>query len=605
MANAFNQSIHLAQSAQQNAEKYGERAALYYQRHGRGEWIPVSWQKFYQQIQGVGKALLKEGIKVQEMVGIFSQNMPEWSMADFGSLSVRAVPVPIYATNTAEQTEYIIHNADIRILFVGEQEQYDKALAILPQVPQIERIIVFDSSVNLMGEEKAVHFSDFIKIGENDPSLDEILQTRTKEAQMDDLVTLIYTSGTTGNPKGVMLDASNFSACMQMHDQRLHVTDQDTSLCFLPLSHIFERAWSYYMFHKGVTNYYNLDPKNIKEALTSIRPNLLCSVPRLYEKVYSTIIGKVEKATPTKKALFNWAVNVGKQVTKRKEKGKKPFGLLQLKYAVADKLVLSKLRQATGLDRNKFLPVAGSRLSTEVKEFMFAIGLNIKYGYGLSETCATVSCFQDKIFKLGTIGTPMPGVAVKLGENNEILVKGPTVMKGYYKNPEATAETFEGEWLKTGDAGDIDASGNLIFTERIKDLIKTSGGKYVAPQTVENTICRDEYVEQVAVVGDEQKYVTALIVPAFEALEEYARNAGIAFKDRLELISHADIQQLFDNRIKKIQDNLARFEQVKKFTLLPEAFTIEKGEITPTLKVRRKIILEHFANEIASMYPAI
>ncbi|MEH0155853.1 long-chain fatty acid--CoA ligase [Limibacter armeniacum] len=592
---------HFAQALRDKAAQYGQRAALKFKEYGEGEWISMSWDEMLDKVNRVSKALLDFGIETQQKVGIFSQNMPEWSLVDFATLSIRGVVVPIYATSTAPQADYIINDAEINILFVGDQEQYDIAHSLLSTNEHLKKVIVFDDRTDLKSCPDAEYFKDFIKKGDS-PEHDTVLQSKLSAIQEDDMVTLIYTSGTTGEPKGVMLDNANFNACIEMHEDRLNVNDTDTSIAFLPLSHIFERAWTYYMFYKGVINHYNLFPTNIKETLEEIRPTLICSVPRLYEKIYGTVYAKLETASPVKKALFNWAVNTGKKVVATKQKGQTPSGFLNMQYNLADKLVLSKIRIATGLENAKFLPCAGSKLSEEINYFLHAIGFNLKYGYGLSETCATVSCFDDHNYRLGTVGMPLKGIEIKLGENNEILVKSPTIMRGYYNKPEATAEVFEGEWFRTGDAGEIDEKGNLIFIERLKDLMKTAGGKYIAPQVVETTIGSDQYVEQIAIIGDERKFVSALIVPAFETLESYAKEAGIAFKDRVELIRNAEVIKLFENRINDLQKNLARFEQVKKFTLLPKEFTIENGEITPTLKIRRKTILQNFSSEIEAMY---
>lgn len=598
-----NLNKHFIHSFKENITKYGEKTALYYQPTEQSSWTGVSWNTLGQQVSKTAQSLLKFGLDVQGTVGIYSQNMPEWTITDFATLSTRGVVVPIYPTSSAKQAEYLINDAEISILFVGEQEQYDNALELIDSNDYLKKIVVFDNSTDLKGSDKACYFSDFME--ETNGEFEDAVNQRIAEADLKDLVTLIYTSGTTGVPKGVMLDADNLAFTLRIHDTRLNVNESDKSICFLPLSHIFERSWTFYVFYKGAVNYYNKNPKLIKEALLAVRPTIMCSVPRLYEKVYSGIHGKVEMSSPVKQKLFHWAVGAGREMVLTKQKGETPSFMLKLKHKMADKIVLSKLRAAGGLENIKFLPCAGAKLSDEINLFLHALGLNLKYGYGMTETCATVCCFEDDNFKLGTIGTPMPEVEVKIGENNELMVRGGNVMKGYYKKPEATAETFKDGWLLTGDSGAIDADGNILFTERIKELMKTSGGKYIAPQLVETTIGSDAFIEQIAIIGDEKKFVSALIVPSFEALEAYAKEAGIAFKNKMELVANSDIKKLFEERIAKLQAELANYEQVKQFTLLPREFSIEKGEITPTLKVRRKVILSNFAQEIESMYDVV
>lgn len=591
---------HLAHMVRQHAAELGEKTALFYQRNA--QWVPMSWKTLREKVDQAAKAMIGFGIKPQQMVGIFAQNCPEWSIADFATLSIRGTVVPIYATSTTDQANYLINDAEVSLLFVGGQEEYDKALQLLPTNEYLKRIVAIDPATDLRDCQQACYFEQFLQEGAS-AAADAELQARLDSVQPDDLVTLIYTSGTTGEPKGVMLDVHNLNTVLRIHDERLKIDYEMVSVCFLPLSHVFERSWSYYVFHCGGVNYYCHNPKEVKSVLEHAHPTVMCAVPRFYEKIHATILSKVGGASAVKKGLFHWAFGVGeRRLEQVAAKGQASWWTEQ-QYALADKLIFSKLRAATGLDRAQLLPCAGAKLGEQVFRFFRAMGLNINYGYGLSETCATVTCYTtDKQFAIGSIGTPMPGVEVKLGENNEILVKGDTVMRGYYKKPQATAEAFVDGWFRTGDAGAFDASGNLYFTERIKDLMKTSNGKYIAPQVVETTIGSDYFIEQVAIIGDERKYVSALIVPAFEALEEYARTANIAFQDRMDLIRNSQIIELFQQRINELQKNLAGFEQVKKFTLLDHEFSIEAGEITPTLKVKRNVILKNYFREIEAMY---
>ncbi|PWJ43672.1 AMP-dependent synthetase/ligase [Sediminitomix flava] len=594
--------VHLVEAIRANVQKYGERAAFKYQSPGSNEWVATSWKSFGEKIDKLAKSLIKLGVKSQETIGIFSQNMPQWSITDLGALSVKAITVPIYATNTAEQASYILKDAAVRVLFVGEQDQLDKSLEILDQHEELLKIVAFEKDIDLRGCQKAIHFDDLIA-QEFTAEEEAEYQERLANAKFDDLLTLIYTSGTTGTPKGVMLDYSNFAKTFEIHDIRVPVNESDHSLCFLPLSHVYERTWSFYVYYNGATNFILKDPKQIAQAIPEVAPTAMCSVPRLYEKIHTGILQKAGQATGVKKKLFDWAIATGLEFVEHKIEGTSPSIILKAKNSIADKLIFSKLRNAIFGGQPRLLPVGGSKLSDEITKFMHAIGLPINYGYGMTETVATVSCFVENETPIGSIGTPMPDVQIKIGDNNEILVKSETVMKGYYNLPEATAEVFtEDGWFRTGDAGYIDSKGHMVLTDRIKDLMKTSGGKYIAPQLIEAKISNDQFVEQIAVIGDERKYVSALIVPAFEALEEYAKNMGIMFKNRKELIENVQIKEMFDQRIEELQKSLAKFEKIKKFTLLPAEFTIEKGEITPTLKVKRKVVIDNYKKLIEKMY---
>ncbi len=592
---------HYSQVFLDQVNKYGDRVAMRYKP--KDKWEEISWNQFGDLVRNTSKALLECGIGEQETVGIFSQNMPLWTVADIASLCIRGIPVPIYATNTAKQAEYIINDAEIKVLFVGDAEQYSKIMQILPENKHLQKIIVFKESVPIQKSEKIMYFKDFLKIGEQS-NKDTILSERMQKAKIDDLLTLIYTSGTTGEPKGVMLTHSNVIFQKGEHDLRLiDPNDNDVSLAFLPLSHVFERIWTYYVFATGMTNNYLEDPGKIIECIQEVKPTIMCAVPRFYEKIYATVFNQLESASPLKRKLFNWAVSVGAKHNNKKKDQQFIPPFLRFKFAIADTLVLKKIREVVG-GRIKFFPCAGAPLSQDIEEFFYACGIFICYGYGLSETTATVTCHEPYKFKFGAVGKPLPHVEVKIDENNgEILVRGGNVMKGYYKKPQATSEVFTHDgWFRTGDAGYIEENGELRITERIKDLMKTSGGKYIAPQMIESTIGADHFIEQMAVIGDQRKYVTALIVPSFIALEEYAKTHNISFTSREDLISKPEIIEFYRQRIEEAQKELARFEKIKRFTLLPHEFTVESGEITPTLKIKRKAIADKYKDIIDAMY---
>ncbi|WP_429182981.1 AMP-dependent synthetase/ligase [Aeromonas rivipollensis] len=590
--------LHLVRVMRERIARLGNKAALRVQQDG--QWRAIGWRTLGQAMDYCAQALIRAGHQPTEMVGIYARNMPEWTQADLGILAARGVSVPIYPTSTLDQLRYIVKDAGIKLLFVGEQPQFDQALLLL-ESGEINQIVTLDGTVDLRGCEQASHFQTFLSSGNHQPS-ELALRVREQHYRMDDLLTLIYTSGTTGEPKGVMLDFNNIAACFEMHDRRLDLGEQDVSLCMLPLSHVFERAWSYYVLYCGAENVYIRDPQKVMDVIGEVKPTVMCAVPRLYEKAYAMIQAKVAQAPRLRRALFGWATGVGKRMVATRQAGKSASPLLYLQLALAERLVFRKLRARFG-GRTRFLPVAGARLADDVNLFFQAMGLNLKYGYGMTETTATVCCYEDSQFKLGSIGTVMDGIEVKLGENNELLVRSPTVMRGYYNKPEATAEVMtEDGFLRTGDAGELDDEGNIYFTERLKELMKTSNGKYVAPQLVEGTLGKDRFIEQIAIVADARHFVSALIVPCFESLEEYARSINLQYQCKTELLRHSKVVEFFEARIADLQQELAKFEQVKKFTLLPSAFSMELGEITPTMKLRRKIIESKYQSEIEAMY---
>jgi long-chain acyl-CoA synthetase len=589
---------HLVRLFRERIAQLGNKAALRVQQDG--QWRAIGWRTLGQAMDYCAQALIRAGHQENEMVGIYARNMPEWTQADLGILAARGVSVPIYPTSTVEQARYIVRDAGIRILFVGEQPQFDQALQLL-ESGDISHIVALDGQVSLRGCAAASHFQTFMSSGNHGPS-EQVLRDRETRYAMDDLLTLIYTSGTTGEPKGVMLDFANLAACLRMHDDRLEVGHDDVSLCMLPLSHVFERAWTYYVLYRGAENVYLRDPQQVMNVIGEVKPTLMCSVPRLYEKAYAMIQAKVADAPPLRRALFGWATRVGVQVVEHRQSDRAISPLLYAQLWLAERLVFRKLRARFG-GRTRFLPVAGARLADEVNLFFQAMGLNLKYGYGMTETTATVCCYEESRFKLGAIGTPLSDIEVKLGENNELLVRGPTVMRGYYNKPQATAEVMtEDGFLRTGDAGDVDVQGNIFFTERLKELMKTSNGKYVAPQLVEGTLGKDRFIEQIAIVADARHFVSALIVPCFDSLEEYARSINLQYHNKAELLRNSRVVEFFERRINELQKELAKYEQVKKFTLLPRAFSMEQGEITPTMKLRRKIIEAKYQSEIEAMY---
>jgi long-chain acyl-CoA synthetase len=591
-------SFHLAKSLFERIGKYRDRTAIRYSR--KGNWNEISWEDLGERIRAAAKGLLAMGAREGEMVAIFSHNCPEWIITDHAILSIRGVTVPLHATSTTGQAEYIINEAEIEIVFVGSRENLDRVLAIHGGKPRLRRIIVFDETVPLEGIPNAVHFSDFLEEGRRAGG-DKELAARLGRASVEDLSTLIYTSGTTGEPKGVMLHHSTYYHCFVAHEKRLEVGERDVSICFLPLSHIFELTWTRFALNQGVLISCCDDTARIVEYLQHERPTIMCTVPRFCEKIYAAVFEKLESAPPLKKKLFLWAIGMGKEaLLLRKEEQPLPL-TLKIRHFIAEALVLKKIQRAVG-GRVRFFPCAGAPLSKKIEEFFHAAGITIACGYGLTETCATVSFHETFHFRPGTVGKAIPGVQVRIGDQGEIQVKGETVTKGYFKKPDATAEAVTADgWFRTGDVGIIE-DGYLSITDRIKDLMKTSGGKYIVPQLIETLIGNDYYVDQVSIIGDLRQYVTALIVPAFDPLAEYARKNNISFASREDLIEHPEILKFYETRIRENTVELARYETVKKFRLLPGPFTQEAGEITPTLKLKRKAINQRYQGLIEEMY---
>lgn len=595
---------HFAELIHRQAEKYGNRTALKHRDNATGKWLKISWREFSDKVMLTAKAMAEFGIKVQENIGVYSQNMPQCLYTDFGAYGNRVVSIPMYATNSPGQIEYIINDAKIRTLFVGEQLQYNNAFKVQKDSKYLERLVVFDPAVKMNPEDKtSIYFDDFLRLGDN-AHAESTVKIRMTEAVPEDLATIIYTSGTTGESKGVMLPHSCYLEAMRIHDVRLPlVTDKDLSMSFLPMTHIFEKAWCYYCLHKGVTIAINQDPKMIQKTLPEIHPTLMCNVPRFWEKVYAGVHEKINSASPAMKKIFLDAIETGRKYNlEYKNKGiPAPCGL-KLKFQFYNKTVFTLLKRVLGIERGRFFPVAGAPLSDTVNEFLQSVNIPIAYGYGLSETTATV-CFYPEIgFQFGSIGEVMPGVQVKIDPgNNEILVKGKTVMSGYYNKPEETKRAFtEDGFFRTGDAGRLEGN-TLFFTERIKDLYKTSNGKYIAPQAIEMVMSGDNYIEQIAVIGDQRKFVSALIVPAYPLLEKYAGEKGISFESREELVKNKDIIRFIEARVEEHQKNLASYEKIKRFTLLPEPFMMG-CELTDTLKLRRPVVLQKYATEIEAMY---
>ncbi len=587
---------HIGQMINDKVQEYGDNPALRFKKEGK--WKTLTYTQFGEKIRSLSYAMIKSGVKQGDSVGIYSNNRYEWAVTDFACILVGAVSVPIYATNTMDQSRFIIEDANIKLIFSGNEEQY-RNLVKIHTSGVLLKIITYGSDHSI--EPEFTETFDKFLYHEGQAGYENELKQRTDSIGIDDVSTIIYTSGTTGNPKGVMLTHGNLFHQFESVDANFEVGNKDTSLCFLPLSHVYERMWSYYVYMKGAYHAYLEDPKQVIDTLKEVKPSAMVSVPRLYEKIYAAVMNSQESASSIKKKLFNAAIATGDTYNNLFFRQQPiPFGL-KFKYAILDKLVLSKVRAIVGGKKN-FFSAGGAPLEKSIEEFFLACGLLICQGYGLTETSPMVSYNTPKNFKFGTVGRPVPNCEVRIGERGEVQVKGPQVMRGYFNNPTGTDEVMIDGWFKTGDVGEFDEDGYLRITDRIKDLIITSGGKNIAPLNIETRVGKDFYIEQIIAIGEKRNFISALIVPTFESLEEWAKKKKIQFQNQEELIKHPHVIDFFRERIDHHSKKLAQYETIKKFRLLAKPFTMEEGDITPTLKLKRKQINEKFKKIIDSMY---
>ena len=595
---------HLSVLALKLAEKYGDRAAFTYKDFGGTVWKQMSYNRFAQLVKQASNALLNLGIKPQDAIGVFSQNTIQYLITDFGAYGVRTISIPFYATASEQQIQYMINDAGIRFLFVGEQEQYDKAHRVFALCPSLERIIIFDRSVRISTHDPAaLYFDDFLKHGEGLPRQSEVEQLYN-EASMDDLSNILYTSGTTGDSKGVMLTYGQWDAALAANAAVVDISDKDRTMQFLPVTHIFERGFTYLSLSVGAHIIINTDPHEIQQSMRETHPTCMSSVPRFWEKVYQAVKEKIERSSSFQQKMFRHALEVGRRYNVEcKMRCKCPSPWLAMEYKLLDKMILSLVRKQIGLENSNLFPTAGARVSPEVERFVHSVGINMVVGYGLTESLATVSCDRDnKPCTIGSVGRPIGGIEVKIGDDDEVLLKGPTITKGYYHRDAANKDAFtEDGFFRTGDAGYI-KDGELFLTDRIKDLFKTSNGKYIAPQLVESLILVDKYIDQVAVIANERKFVSALIVPEFRLVEDWAKEHGIEFCSREDLCANPKVNKMILDRVKTLQQQLAHYEQVKRITLIPHHFSMESGELTNTLKIRRPVVYKNYKNEIDKMY---
>jgi len=582
------------------AKQRGKDAAL--SGFIEGKKYTYTWEDLTRIVYAIAHFIISKGLQKGDRIAIFAQNCPEWTLADLGIQAAGCVPVPIYATNSKDEAKYILDDASIKAIFTGDQEQYDKIYPIMSST-SVQMIISMQDAVVLNGN-NSFYFNEIVKM-EVDDAVKKAVDARIGELASNDMLTIIYTSGTTGNPKGAVHTHASFLAGIYASVFRFPEAGPGmVSLAFLPLSHVFERMWTYGVLLKGGENHYCKNPKDIMEILPLSKPHYMCSVPRLWEKMYATIFDRLETAPPVKKKLFTWATQTGIEYDAKKRAKQFIGPWLGIKRFFANALVLKKVRQIVGGNVWVF-HVGGAAMSAEINTFFNGLGIPLAQGYGLTEFFPVA---------VGTAATAYPGVCgplldiveVRVSDEGEIQLKGPMCMQGYLNKPEATKEMFTQDgWFKTGDVGTIEKHDGYLYiriTDRIKDLIITAGGKNIAPQVIETMVGEDLYIEQVVVVGDGRKYISALIVPNFEILGEYAKSKGIQYSSRQELISNPAIVEFYNNKIEKLTESLGQVEKIKKFTLMPQEFTQENGEITPTQKIRRKVINEHYKDIIEAMY---
>lgn len=574
-----------------------------------GEWISSTRDEFIAQTIVAAKALCRLRLIEKDTIAICSPNTPQILITEYGAFRNRLAVIPLYSSSSQAQYDFIVENGEAKVLFVGDRHQYPLAYNYWKKhKDKVRKIIVFkNDGLSLEPDDTiSIFWDDFIRLGmDADEEIGKEVHRRQEEGLPEDTATLIYTSGTTGDPKGVCITHSNYDAAMEMHLKLLDmINDEDLSMAFLPMSHILEKAWCFFCLTKGIPIAVNYDPRLIQDTIKEVEPNLMCCVPRFWEKVYAGVREKISAMSPLQRIMVERALKIGKKRNiDYKRLGKRVPRLIEKEYKFWDVRIFSKLKKAIGIPNPNFFPTAGAPLSDRICEFMRSVGIDVIIGYGLSETTATVSCFRPVGYEIGTVGKPLPGIEVRIDENGEILVKSPTVTPGYYKNPEANATAFTDDgYFRTGDAGYLTLDGSIVLTERVKDLFKTSNGKYIAPQMLESRLAENKYIDETAVIGDQKKYVTALVVPNLSQLRTWANSKGIHHAETNDLLADPKVYDFMMNQVESVQQDLAEYEKIKKITLLPYHFSIMHGEVTNTMKVRRPVVAKRYAAEIEKMY---
>ena len=581
---------------EQSIQQHGSKPALAHKPKG-GTYQDISYAKLGESVDAFSKGLNALGVQKDDRVAILSENRPEWAITDFGSLKAGAVTVPMFSTLTAAQVSYILNDSGAKIICVSTEAQLKKVLSIRDNVPTLEHIILYDASEDETPE-GVIQFADVCGDAEAATS------GESAEVSEDDIATIIYTSGTTGNPKGVMLTHANFISNLQACKSLIDVGETDVLLSFLPLSHVFERLGGHYVpIFSGAKVAYAESTFTVARNMQEVSPTVMLSVPRLYETMHDRVLSAVQAGSPLKQKIFHWGVSVGSAVSSAIQQGKNPSALLRMKQGIADKLVFAKLKAATG-GKLRFFVSGGAALPQSIAEFFHAAGILILEGYGLTETSPVISMNHPAKWKFGTVGVPVPGVEVQIAEDGEILTRGPHVMKGYFNNETETAEVIDTDnWFHTGDIGLIDEDGFVKITDRKKNIIVLSNGKNVAPQPIESELVQSPFISQIMLIGNERKNLAALIVPNFDALKAWAEENGIETTEPAALLQVSEIQQLIQRDIRSRLTDFADFEQVRRFALLEKEFSQEADEMTPTLKLKRNVIIEKYGNVIEQMYP--
>ncbi|MEO8166810.1 MAG: long-chain fatty acid--CoA ligase [bacterium] len=565
-----------------------------------GTYSPIAYAEARRKVELTALGLASLGIKRGDMVSIIAENRPEWLYSDHAIATLGAISVPIYPTMTAKQNEFIFNDAGVKAVIVSNQFQLNKVLKSIGSVPSLKHMIIMNENPEAR---EALQFSQLMKAGEEfEKKNPDYLNESRSRIKPEDLLTLIYTSGTTGNPKGVMLTHSNLVSNVIDASTCIKIEESDVMLSFLPLSHSFERmAGNYTATACGATIAYAESIETVQNNLLEVRPTIVTTVPRLFERMHGRIMKAVDAAPPIRQKLFFWAIEIGKQHADSRKK--KKFNLpLKLKHALADKLVLGKIRARLG-GRMKFMVSGGAALPKEFGEFFEAVGITIIEGYGLTETSPVISANRLDDYRFGSVGKPIPHAEIKIAADGEILARGPNIMRGYWDLPEMTAEVIDKDgWFHTGDIGEIDSGGYLRITDRKKHLFVSSGGKNIAPQPIENLFLSSKFIDQFILIGDKRMFCTALIVPDFETLKSFANDNGISFSNEADLVKHPAVAKMLEKDIEQTQKDLANFERVRKFVLLEKPFTIDSGELTPTQKIKRRVVEENHAEKIESMY---
>jgi long-chain acyl-CoA synthetase len=580
-------------------DRFSSKRAAFQYKAG-GAWHDITHQQLLQRVRQTALGLLELGVRPGDRVGILSANRPEWAVADYACLTARCVDVPVYPTLPAKQAAYVLRDSGAVAVFVSDRSQYEKVAETRAEAPALRHVILFDGAAEAPGVRT---LQEVQALGAAAEAKHRTYQKEALAVRPDDLATLIYTSGTTGDPKGVMLTHGNFVSNVLAALQVLHIGPDDSALSLLPLSHSFERmAGHYTMFHAGVTVAYAESLDTVAANMLEVRPTVTLAVPRLYEKIYARVLENALSGGGLKRRIFFWATRNAEAWADLVLAGRPVPGGLALKKRVADKLVFSKLRARTG-GRIRFFVSGGAPLSADIAKFFYAAGMPILEGYGLSETSPVITVSSYEAPRMGAVGKPIPGVEVKIAADGEILCRGPNVMKGYFNKPEATREVIDADgWFHTGDIGELDADGYLRITDRKKDIIVTAGGKNIAPQPIENAVKTNKFVLNAVMIGDKRKFPLMLVVPNPDAVTAWARERGLPTTDYDALLAHSDVAAKVEREIMGNLRDLASYETPKKFVLLKDDFTIESGELTPTLKVKRRVVEKKYASEIEAAY---